>query len=139
METICSICHTDFDEEEDLNFKLRCGHKFHLECIFIIYSNNLDSKKIIRQCPYCRKDGGYIRLDKNIIPIKHIHEEYNVFQEYINNKDTEQFMKFLNDKKCIAILKSGKNKGQQCNNNPLHDKYCKKHYNFNNKNNIVIE
>jgi hypothetical protein len=138
MEEMCSICHTDFEESDETIFKLSCGHKFHLECIFITYKNNLDKKKYIRQCPYCRNYGGYLKLERNMIPIKHIHEEYNVFQEYITNNDTENFMKFLNSKKCISILKSGKNKGQQCSNNPSQDKYCKKHYNFN-KNNMVIE
>jgi hypothetical protein len=41
-ETLCNICHTDFEPNDDL-VKLKCGHVFHYECIYITYKNNIDN------------------------------------------------------------------------------------------------
>ena len=54
-ESMCNICHTDFEPNEDL-VKLKCGHVFHYECIYITYKNNIDKNKYnkrIRICHYC--------------------------------------------------------------------------------------
>ena len=82
--------------------KLRCNHVFHYECLYMswIYSK-------IPECPYCRSPYSCTIFNKN--------KKKNI------NK---------NNKICIAILKTGKNKGKQCT-------YCAKtglYCNIHNKN-----
>ena len=116
MDKLCNICHTDLDPLDDL-VKLQCGHTFHYECIYITYKNNIDKSKYntkIRVCPYCRNYGGYLELKQNIIPIKDIHKEYNEFIHYIIHDKKDKYISFLDQSKCLAILKTGKNQGQQC-------------------------
>ena len=129
-ETLCNICHTDFEPNDDL-VKLKCGHVFHYECIYITYKNNIDKSKYnkkIRICPYCRNYGGYLELKKNVIPIKDIHKEYNEFIHHIIHDNKEKYIHFLDQSKCLAILKTGKNQGQQCGLNPSNETtFCKRH------------
>jgi len=133
METediLCNICHTDLEPEDDL-VKLQCGHVFHYECIYITYKNNIDKSKYnkrIRICPYCRDNGGYLELKKGVIPVRHIHKEYNEFIHYIVHDIKEKYIQFLDTSKCLAILKTGKNQGQQCCLKPTQEKsFCKRH------------
>lgn len=37
--------------------KLKCGHSFHYNCIYISYLYTKDKK-----CPYCRRDGGSLNM-----------------------------------------------------------------------------
>lgn len=58
----CLICMCELDEMSET---LKCGHKFHHDCIlyWFIEQNTDDAcegNKIPRCCPYCRSDGGYI-------------------------------------------------------------------------------
>ena len=74
----------------------------------------------------CRSYGGYLVVD-NTLPIKGIHENYNLFIDYIKNNDLK-YKTFFNKDKCFAILKSGENKGKQC--SSKHKKnscFCGKH------------
>ena len=121
----CPIC-CEAIMDEDL-CKLNCGHMYHYNCILnsIKLSVNKYSKKC-RECPYCREYGGYLELKPGIIPIKNVHAEYtNISGKSMTSKELE---KYLVKGKCMAILKSGKNKGMQCQKEPLEDnKYCKRH------------
>ena len=95
---ICGVC------SDELNYniiKLKCNHEFHYKCIE--HSYRFAGNKL---CPYCRQYGGHL-LKKNII---------------INNKPIE-----INPCKCHAILKTGKNKGQQCNYKISKNNFCKRH------------
>ncbi len=47
----CGICSDIFINNEFI--KLKCNHKFHLECIKLSYQYTKSSI-----CPYCRQDGG---------------------------------------------------------------------------------
>ena len=64
----CSVCYEKLNDTEynvnTLSIKdpqctiiLKCGHKFHYDCIFMCY---LKCKKIL--CPYCRQEGGLLPL-----------------------------------------------------------------------------
>jgi len=129
MNNMCSICHIDFEKDEKNLAKLRCGHIYHYECIFITYKNNKNStrSKSIRVCPYCRKNGGYLKLEKANIPIKNIHEEYNIFMNYLMDNNRDKYIEYLDKNKCYAILKTGINKGLQCNSKPINNNFCKRH------------
>lgn len=59
---------------------LKCTHTFHYECIKSWYiqlnKNNGMGKHIRRECPYCRKDGGYIKPEKGDKWIRNVHSYY---------------------------------------------------------------
>ena len=123
----CSICCNEI--EADDKAILKCNHFFHYDCILTIFKN--DNSKYYKGkknvCPYCRSPNGYLPLKIGVIPLKYIHKEYS---DYINNNDIK---KYLVKGVCCAILKSGKNVGNQCkkplssNNNSYcnrHEKYC---------------
>ena len=137
----CLIC---YDKLDDTSIKIKCGHEFHYDCIvnaYKMYTNTL------RECPYCRMDGGYLQLQDNQVPLKNIHREYNKFKKKkITNKikklnksksnnQTESNKQSKSNKQnksiktqeiCKSLLKSGKNKGQQCKHFALlnNDGYC---------------
>lgn len=120
----CPIC---YEELNDKNIEtLLCDHKFHYDCILNVYKNPV-IKREIRICPFCRGNGGYLSNVNHEIPIKGIHKNYNIFMDYIktnNDKCKEFFVKG----RCIAILKTGENKGAQCHSkNKQHSDFCGKH------------
>ena len=127
-EDVCPICYENLESNI---CTLLCGHKYHKNCIFMSYkleTHNARSGAPQRKCPYCRKNGGYLELEKSTIPIKDIHKEYYEFRQCLENKDTEQLKMYLNNSKCFAIIKSGINKGSQCGSKHKKDTlYCKKH------------
>jgi hypothetical protein len=127
-DKICMACYTEIRDNETIS-KLKCGHNFHYECIFYTYKNNLENKinTGIRRCPYCREDGGFLKLNSHTIPIAGIHEDYNRFINYIIEGRRDKYIDFLNKDKCLAILKSGDNKGLQCKFNPSNGDFCKRH------------
>jgi len=90
----CYICCCELDIGEETLIKTNCNHYFHYECLFDTFKHCSKS----RECPYCRKKTGYIPLIFGQCPIKKIHKEY--FKSHKH--------------KCVAILKSGKKKGQIC-------------------------
>ena len=122
-DNMCPICYEQLDSQNTQI--LSCGHKFHLECIKNAY---ITQKGLSRLCPYCRKYGGYLKLEPSTIPIKNIHKEYTQFKESEKLKKYESLKPYLDNKKCFAILKSGVNKGKQCRFNKMPGCYfCKKH------------
>ena len=128
MDTYCAICHSELNDNEEIE-TLKCGHRFHYDCIFITYKFNCSKYRghKIRKCPYCRDNGGYLSLKNNLVPIKDIHEEYNIFIKYLQEDNIDEYMKFLNKDKCLAILKTGKNKNEQCSSKTLNNNFCKRH------------
>ena len=124
----CSICYENLD-----NDTVKCLHKFHYNCILLTYKtsyNNINSYsyKRRRECPYCRRDGGYLPLKMGVLPIKHIHKEYDKYIKDTETNNLEKWEKYFIKNKCKAILKSGKNAGNQCSKNLKGDsKYCSMH------------
>ena len=97
-EKKCSICGDNLKKEYQTT--LKCKHTFHYECILLTFKNmkSLD-------CPYCRNESEYLPiingLKKCIVGI--------------HGKEKEEFSN--QNKKCNAILKRGKNKGNECGKN----------------------
>ena len=119
-----ALLNAKLKKEEFINevTTLKCGHKFHYNCILNAYKINREkhnSSKNIRCCPYCRGDGGYLELKKNIFPLKKIHKEYIKIAECVllnDYKKVEELTKnYLNTDKCYGIVQTGSNKGSQCN------------------------
>ena len=152
-EDVCPICYenlnvttnntnTNLDPNDNIT-TLKCGHKFHSLCILETYKHNRDKTKNsyikIRVCPFCRKDGGYLKLIRNVFPLKKIHKEWDIINEQINNKNNnlEDFLlPYLNKDKCYALLKTGINKGSQCSKKKYGDSnychiHCKKFNSYN--------
>ena len=71
---MCGICLDDLLPENNI-ITLKCNHKYCYECIYQSYLKN----KIKLQCPYCRKNGGYLPLPPSTIPKKNIHKEYSTY------------------------------------------------------------
>ena len=120
----CPICFNDIKPENKV--KLKCGHCFNYDCILLTYQNEIRKasryyKGKKRICPYCRGDGGYLPLKPGMLPIQYIHKEYTEFAK------TENVSQFLIPNKCQAILKTGKNKGQQCKCDIEKNGFCKRH------------
>lgn len=126
----CSICYEDLGDDY---VALKCSHKFHYNCILLTYKtsfNNINSYSYRRrrECPYCRRDGGYLPLKKGVLPTKHIHREYTKYIEDTKNNNLEKWDKYFISGKCKAILKTGKNAGNQCSKNMKEgSKFCSIH------------
>lgn len=119
-EEVCPIC-LDVLKENDI-VELKCGHKFHYNCILDTYKNeNKKNIKYKNRCPYCRSDGGSLPFKEGMLPIKYVHREY---EEYVKYGNIE---KYLVKGVCQAILKSGKNAGCQCKKKIFKDGFCKRH------------
>ena len=118
----CNICLESIDESDMI--KLKCGHKYHYNCILNSYKM-YSSKK--RECPYCRNDGGLLELRKGYKFIPNIHKEVSndEFEEKVEEK-VKKKIKIGTKKKCCAILVNGINKGKKCKNtgkNKINGKY----------------
>ena len=87
----CMICSDIFSNNIKTS-TLKCGHKFCHDCIFDWYKQSVNCYSTgskIRECPYCRQDGGYLELLEGEKPLKNIHLEYkSVPKNSINNKNT---------------------------------------------------
>ena len=136
-DNICPICYDLLDDsDKSLNkpIKLKCGHKFHYDCIMTSYK----TEKMARICPFCRMDGGYLKLKENTFPIKHIHYEYREIKKCIINNDfiklAEISEKYIDKSKCHSIIKTGLNMGTQCKKHKQkNSNYCYIHNKFHTK------
>tara|TARA_B100001057_G_C22443924_1_gene792300 strand:+ start:190 stop:663 length:474 start_codon:yes stop_codon:yes gene_type:complete len=145
---MCPICYDELNLrpnennesiKDDTVITLECGHRFHYGCINKTYRSLLkkyNSKKI-RICPFCRSYGGYLPLKKGEFPESHVHKEYNLIKQYIQQQDFDKVYKigiefdFINKNKCQTILKTGVNKGKQCKKNKKNGfEYCCIHSKF---------
>ena len=111
-DNFCNICYSEHDSS---SVQLRCGHRYHYQCIKDSYKINNTKKP--RCCPYCRKDGGYLRVMDDDKP------EFGIHKEFENNY-----------KRCIGIIMSGIYKNTRCTSKcNLKDEngnltnYCKRH------------
>lgn len=101
----CSICGECLEDE--FKHALKCYHTFHYNCLFLSFKNLKNNN-----CPYCRGQNNLLPLVngiRKVIPT--IHE--------LNDIDDFNY----ESKPCNAILKRGKNKGNEC------GKFCKLGYN----------
>ena len=108
----CQVCFKDLTEDSKIELK-KCKHIFCYECLVSSYQNkncNFTNPHSKRICPYCREPSESLALPKGDIPIKGIHSDYS-YKLYYSNKN------LVNDfqSKCVGIIKSGPNKGKQCN------------------------
>ena len=115
VEDCCLVCHDKLTDDDSV--KLKCGHKFHYSCIFMTYKANSNK----RECPYCRTDGGYLKLKDGMIPFFNIHRE---FEDYVSGNFNLDNINYIPGK-CKKILKTGKNAGTQCKNkHKPGEEYC---------------
>lgn len=94
---LCAICGEDYSK--DIKHVLKCNHSFHYSCLFQTFKNLK-----INDCPYCRNSGNKLPLVNGIKKINpNIHDIHglNYITDYKNIP-------------CKAILKKGKNKGNEC-------------------------
>jgi len=132
MDKECPIC---YEVHDDTSIKLKCGHIFHYNCISSSYKSSISkNNRNIRICPYCRNDGGFLKLLETTYPVKGINYEFYEIEKYLLRNDFNKLQeitkKYIDKTKCNAILKSGINKGYQCKKNKkkeLH--YCHLHHN----------
>ena len=108
-DDICNICG-DLKNDKYIH-KLQCGHEFHYECILKTFLSSTN-----KLCPLCRSlenDLPIVNGLKKIYPNIH----YKVGQKVEHNNIP-----------CKHILKTGKNKGNHCNNKcKVGYMYCGKH------------
>jgi hypothetical protein len=116
----CRICGDEFKSDDEKE-PLACGHFYHYDCIIYAFQ----SPSSIRQCPYCRKYHGYLRLMPGINPLKHVHKEHISIpkNKKVNNSN-------IIHNKCIAILTTGYKAGSQCNFKSKYNSYCGIHKNL---------
>lgn len=136
----CIPCSRNLKKINQSKINLDCGHSFHHDCLvdwlmtkdkkpYYLYAQ---SYKLF--CPYCRKKFNYVPLPENLFPIRNIHQEYNIIQTFIDNKDkvslNEVCPKMFNQNHCNTILKTGKNRGYQCSRQKINgSEMCKLHSN----------
>ena len=130
----CNICLEDIEDDKIVSLICHPSHIFCYDCIFDWYKeiknsinnhNNYSHKNI---CPICRKNGGFLPIHSNYIPIKGI----NIFEKKVNNSKNINFININPNKQsheCGVKLKTkpgyclslGKNKyggfcGKHCTN-----------------------
>ena len=115
----CGICYRNLDNKK---IKLKCSHEFHYECL---------SKKYTKiECPYCRNIQSLNSLKKICKAITNSGKLCGKTSYYSSGL----CCKHLNyqEKKCSAIFKSGKNKGNKCGKSVYdsNSDYCKRHLNY---------
>lgn len=109
--------------------KLECGHKFNYgdllnEIMNQRKKNHLEVQKLKKtqiKCPYCRN------IQDKLLP-------YN--EKYKNIKNINWSGK--TNKSCLAVIKSGKRKGEFCGCNANYGEYCGRHKKSNLKINYII-
>jgi hypothetical protein len=54
-EEECAICFLEFEEDDDAEAVLECGHRFHGACVEL-WVNNCCNKGMQPTCPMCRAE-----------------------------------------------------------------------------------
>ncbi len=109
---VCLICSITLSQEDSV--RLQCKHEYHYECIRSWYKkimeniNSATSNKI-RECPYCRKPGGYLPLIQGKNYEKDIHSPKIV--------RTSKVKKYS---QCQGVTKMG----LQCKHKGTYNGYC---------------
>ena len=101
---ICSICGGYLEDE--FKHTLNCNHTFHYNCLFLTFKNLKNNN-----CPYCRGQNNLLPLVNGIRKVVPTIHELNNLEDF--NYES---------KPCNAILKRGKNKGNEC------GRFCKLGY-----------
>lgn len=117
-DNCCLICQMEMTDNNRI--KIECNHEFHYECIKKWYIKTFQrgiAKTIKRECPYCRKSGGFLPYKEGEIFDKRIHNIENISKNNIYIR-------------CKAIKKNG----EQCKLNSINEKYCYLHEKYLNKN-----
>lgn len=130
-ESMCPICYDSLESQENI-VELCCGHKFHYNCVLMVFKNNTRQYQYntskIRKCPFCRMDGGFLPLIYPQVPLQFIHLKYDELKTHQQNNDFRSIEKYFDKNRCYTILKSGSNKGCQCSRKHFKDiKFCKQH------------
>ena len=73
---LCNICSQPLLPDDTI--KLQCHHEYHYECIKAWYKKTMENvhgsaSSKSRECPYCRKSGGYLPLREGDQYMKDIH------------------------------------------------------------------
>jgi hypothetical protein len=116
-DNFCLISRTQLKED---HIKLVCGHKFNYSDLLneIINQKKLNHfevqklKKTQIKCPYCRN------IQNKLLPYN---EKYKKMKNVNWSGDTKI------NKHCIAVIKSGKRKGELCGCNAKYGEYCGRH------------
>lgn len=115
------VCLISGDKLEKDFVTLPCKHKFNYEHIYnevVNQKNNFNRNEIVRllkseiKCPYCRT------VHKYLLPYN---SKYKCLKNVMIQKNKNN--------KCIAILKSGQNKGNVCN-RKCENNLCYMHRNY---------
>tara|TARA_B100001248_G_C27369314_1_gene450816 strand:- start:1029 stop:1706 length:678 start_codon:yes stop_codon:yes gene_type:complete len=115
----CGVCYKNLNNKK---VKLKCSHEFHLDCL---------TKKYNRiECPYCRYNqslSGLKKICKAITSNGTICGKKSYYSCGFCSKHLD-----YQERKCTAIFKSGKNKGNQCGKSiyDANSDYCKRHSNY---------
>ena len=97
----CTICGDDLNKHFCITLECACKSTYHYDCIF----NTLKNDKY-RKCPYCST------IDMKLPLVNGLKKIDNYIHMIDNNVVHQNTM-------CKTILKSGKNKGNEC------GKFCK--------------
>lgn len=111
---------------------LECGHTFHHDCIVDWFKPQQKLNSYKKYCPYCRIKVKYVPLPTTVFPIKYIHKEYKIIENFILNNQKEELSNYchplFDSSLCNSILKAGKNKGYQCSKSRIGNSlFCKIH------------
>jgi len=108
VEDMCGICGEDYTTL--IKYTLKCKHCFHYDCLINTFKY---SGMYNHSCPYCRSKCGYLDLPEGRTPVK-----------YINKVSKTDNIKYT----CMAILKSGPRKNQECGCSIIPSyTFCKRH------------
>jgi len=116
----CGVCYMNLNHKK---VQLKCSHEFHYEC--------LNKKKYNKfECPYCRQTQSLASLKKLCKALNTNGKICGKACFYSSGLCSKHYD--YQEKKCCAIYKSGKNKGNQCEKSVLNQEsdYCKRHQNF---------
>ena len=121
MDEDCSICGLELKEK--FCYELKCGHKFHYECLMKSFVNIPKLNKMKNSCPYCRAPSDYLPVVNGLKKLT-----VGVHCATVQELSDENGILKLKNNPCQYILKKGKNKGNQCGKNCyLGYDYCKVH------------
>ena len=103
-----NVCLISYEDLTDDCVKLDCGHSFNYKYLYdeiVSQKNKTNYNEIVMllkneiKCPYCRT------IHKSLLP----YNERYPYDKYVMCKKIEK------KNACIALLKSGPRKGEQCN------------------------
>ena len=114
-----NLCLITNDKLDSNSIKLECNHQFNYEPLYneVVYQKTkklLDNSKLKvneMKCPYCRK------VNNGILPW---------YEGYMKIKNVNWSNKII-QKKCLALLKSGKRKGKTCDCKAKEGNFCGRH------------